>query len=899
MSNNPTHKSFSEDSPPLSVYENAQYDGDHNDQSIPSTVLASKIPSYLKEFPQWVSWRYELRKNSPKPTKPPYSPITHKRAKSNDLSTCADFDTAYKALQNVNGNSYNGIGFVFSPKDGITGIDVDLKNTEKEKEFNQLKSILLGKFGSTYCEISPSGIGFHILVLGSSPLSGKKVKLFDGGVELEIYNHKSPRYFTVTGDHIPKTSTDITEQQESLNWFCNEFFAEKKPPKSPPKPPVKKSSGPPLQNSTQDLLSDDDILRILHKARNHAKFESLWSGGGNTDLSRGDSALCEILGYYTQSQVGGGKDQIDRLFRQSGRLREKWDEKRGQQTYGELTIANVVQDLTTTYTPKITQRKATGLHLTDVGNAERFSLWHGQNVRFCFTNSCWYIWDNTKWAQDDTGRIKELAIDTTRRILTEASDVNLDIDQSKKLTKHAFLSESNTKLNGMLSLAQSKCAVKFEHFDKNKMALNVKNGIVNLINGSLSHHNPNELHTKICDVLYDQHALCPTWLDFLSRIFNADNDLIDFVQRAVGWSLTGDISEQVFFVLWGTGRNGKSTFIDTLHTLIGDYARVAASELLILRKGGTQHPTELADLKGARFVSSVETESGKRLNEARIKGMTGDAKIKARFMRQDFFEFEQEYKIWLATNHKPNIKGDDLGIWRRIMLIPFEIVIPENEVDRRLLKKLKNEMPGILNWAIQGCLKWQNDGLKIPQCVTNATQEYRQEQDVIGNFINECCFLDTRERTKTKDLYTAYQNWCTENGEYTGNNREFGKRLTERGFKPTRTKSARFYEGIKLLDDDKMTSGDISLGINTEGVKSLEAYSNSDVTLSSCHPLNSLETTILNLLSNQGNSLSEQQIYVNLGVEISPTELTGILNSLCEKRLIVQIGSGYQVKRGQ
>jgi putative DNA primase/helicase len=265
--------------------------------------------------------------------------------------------------------------------------------------------------------------------------------------------------------------------------------------------------------------------------------------------------------------------------------------------------------------------------------------------------------------------------------------------------------------------------------------------------------------------------------------------------------IPGSIQEQCLFVLHGDGGNGKSTFVDTITTLLGDYGSVAAPEILVKRRSD-QHPTEIVNLKGARFVAVNETEKGRSLDENRVKMITGETNITSRFMRGDFFTFKQEYTFWLCTNNKPNIKGTDKGIWRRIRLIPFENTISDKTIDHQLLNKLGLEMPCILNWAIEGCLKWQKEGLDAPIAVAQATEEYRSDQDALGRFIDECCELDVNARIKTSELFKAYKTWCDENGERAEKNNEFGKNLRKRDFKPSKSGSTRFFNGIQLLDRD-------------------------------------------------------------------------------------------------
>lgn len=287
----------------------------------------------------------------------------------------------------------------------------------------------------------------------------------------------------------------------------------------------------------------------------------------------------------------------------------------------------------------------------------------------------------------------------------------------------------------MVTLAESEPGIPVlpGELDRDPWLLNVKNGTVDLRTGELRPHKRDDLITKIVPVEYDSEASCPTWLAFLNRIMDGNERLIAFLQRAAGYSLTASTQEQCFFLLYGTGANGKSVFLTTLLAVMGDYGIQAAPDLL-LAKSGESHPTEVADLFGARLVVATETEAGRRLAENLVKQHTSGDRLKARFMRQDFFEFEATFKIWLATNNKPIVKGTDYAIWRRIKLIPFTVTIPPEERDKSLPAKLRQELHGILAWAVQICLEWQKYGLNEPQEVTAATCAYRDEQDILGSW---------------------------------------------------------------------------------------------------------------------------------------------------------------------
>ncbi len=441
---------------------------------------------------------------------------------------------------------------------------------------------------------------------------------------------------------------------------------------------------------------------------------------------------------------------------------------------------------------------APGENLTDVGNARRLVAMHGQDVRYCPPLGKWLVWDGKRWAVDETGGIVRRAKVTVTAMYKEAARI-MDSNDRKELAKHAARSESEARINAMISLAMSEpnIPVTPDQLDRNPWILAVQNGTVDLRTGQLLSPRREDLITKLAPVEYDAEARCPTWERFLKEIMEGDQELVRFLQKAIGYSLTGSTSEQCLFILYGTGANGKSTLLSTLRSLLGDYARQTPTDTLLVKRGNTI-PNDIARLRGARLVSAVEAEDGRRLAEALVKQLTGGDTITARFLHREFFEFETTFKIFLAVNHKPIIQGTDYAIWRRIRLIPFNVAIPEQEQDKGLPEKLRKELPGILRWAVEGCIGWQKEGLDVPAAVKRATATYREEMDVIASFIKEWCVVNEEERETAANLYEAYVKWCEEAGEQPLSKSQFGVRLTEKGFKRKRSKRERYYLGIAL-----------------------------------------------------------------------------------------------------
>jgi putative DNA primase/helicase len=283
-----------------------------------------------------------------------------------------------------------------------------------------------------------------------------------------------------------------------------------------------------------------------------------------------------------------------------------------------------------------------------------------------------------------------------------------------------------------------------------------------------------------------------------------DVALIRFVQKVIGYSLTGSTQEQCLFILYGAGANGKSTLIQTISTLLGDYSRQPPTETLLVQRGdGVRN--DLARLQGARFVSAVEVEGGRRLAEVLVKQLTGGDTITARFLYGEHFEFLPMFKLWLAVNHRPIVQGTDHGIWRRIRLLPFTVTIPAAEQDKRLTERLQAELPGILRWAVEGCLAWQQEGLEPPAAVNRATRDYRAEMDVIAAFLQDCCVLGPEREVLAGDLYAEYTDWCTQMGESPVSQKALSTTLRERDYTPGRRSSGRIWRGIALKEETTET----------------------------------------------------------------------------------------------
>jgi putative DNA primase/helicase len=450
----------------------------------------------------------------------------------------------------------------------------------------------------------------------------------------------------------------------------------------------------------------------------------------------------------------------------------------------------------------------TPFNCTETGNAERFVARFRDEVAYCSELGGWHVYRDGRWQRDEDGTVEYLAKLTVRSIYGEAEGED-DSAKRKAIADWAKKSESANARRAMLDLAKSepKMRISQAEFDTNPFLLNCINGTLDLKTGELLDHNPDDLLTKIAPVKYDPSAKSPVWENTLCKVFGGDIELVEFLQRAAGYSLTGDTREQCFFILHGSGSNGKSTVIDTLRHLMGDYGRGTPSETFIVKRSAGIN-NDVARLRGARFVTAIETDEGKRLSEGLIKEMTGGDVVTARYLHKEYFDFKPEYKIFLATNHEPEIRGTDEGIWRRVRKIPFNVRFwnpdkdehgdPQLRADKQLVEKLQAEREGIFAWMVEGCGKWQCEGLPVPQAVIAATAKYREEQDELAGFIKDRCNVGEGCKTTVATLRTAYEHWCKEGGEHPIQPRQFSARMREKGFEEYRSKKSRGWNGIEV-----------------------------------------------------------------------------------------------------
>ena len=504
-------------------------------------------------------------------------------------------------------------------------------------------------------------------------------------------------------------------------------------------------------------------LTVRKKAADPAPRKKISEGGRNNHLTSLAGAL---------RRKGIGEEGIIATLRAENR-------DRLDPPLDDETVVAIAKSITR-YQP---EAESDEYKLTDVGNAERFVAMFKDHVKYCTIYKKWFIWNGKRWEQDDTGKIITYAIECVRNIIHDA-DLLPDGDKRKALIQHSLKSESSSRLKALLDIASGMPAitVRSEELDRNPWLLNCQNGTLDLKTGKMQEHSPKDFITRICAAEYNAECPIPLWTQLMMKITGGDKEYMRYIQKALGYALTGDISEQAIFILYGTGSNGKSTMLNIFAALLDGYAQSTSSDTFMQKKNESVN-NDIARLKGARFVSAIEMEEGKRMAESLIKSMTGGDKLVTRFLYGEFFEYIPQFKVFLAVNHKPDIRDTTNSIWRRIKLMEFNNTFTEQERDKNFPTKIMaSELPGILAWAVEGCLMWQQEGITAPDIVAKATRIYKEEMDSFSHFFNECCIVREGARVSNKMLRAKYDEWCSENGERGLTQRPFSRKLRERGY---------------------------------------------------------------------------------------------------------------------
>lgn len=746
--------------------------------------MYEKIPQEMKSCINWVCWNaIPDEKSHSGIKKVPICALNGNPAKSNDPTTWTDFANAFFIK---NAHNFSGVGFMFSESDYF-GIDIDDCRDEVERYLNGDKSGIIGEFIETlgsYAEISQSGNGIHIICKGTLPDGARR----KGRIEM----YDSGRYFIMTGNQIGHFD-EVKNCTESIKILHEKYLG------SPKKTVVKKATE--VKNLTEKEIVD-------RMCRSSAKAERLYKGdfSGYNSQSEADMAFCSILAFW----CGGDTSLMDSIYRNSGLMRDKWDRKTSGSTYGKILMEKCVSSCTEFYNPhkssfRMSIGKSTDVEikahtLDDTGNAQRMNDVFSDSLRYSFTDKRWLYYTGSKWQYDNKGIVFTCADEILVRMNKEY-ELWAKKDGGSMLNdfqKHKKKTRSNVAKTAMIREFQHLVPIAPSELDTHKTLVNCPDSVINLENGEILGNSPDLYMTKMLGTSMPENPRKPEkWLNFLDDIFNCDKELIRYVQKALGYCLSGLTTEQCVFFLYGTGRNGKSTFLEIVRKIMGDYATNIQPESIMIKQNSGNANSDIARLRGARLVTSAEPNEGMRLNEGLIKQLTGDDMVTARLLYGNEFEYRPEFKLWTATNHKPTIRGTDLGIWRRIHIIPFTVTIPEDKVDRNLSGKLSEELPDILAWIVEGYKLWRAEGLHKPKVVDDAVKEYRNEMDVIEAFLSSE-YVQQGGEVKSNQLYAVYCKWAEINNEYKMSSTKFGREIAKR-YEKKRTNGI-FYVGISLVN---------------------------------------------------------------------------------------------------
>ena len=739
-----------------------------------------KIPQELKELKQWVCWKRTPLPNG-KVNKLPVNPYNGLNAMSNNPNTWGTFEEALNGVAKYN---LAGVGFMFA--NGYFGVDLDNCTEELKQEF------MSGL--NSYTEVSQSGKGIHIICKGKLPEGARR----KAGIEM----YETNRFFVMTGNLIG--NPQIEDRTKEIKKLHQKYL-------QAPKDELAVYTYEKKESVLK--LDDSEVIRKASNSKNGHLFNLLFAGnweGVYPSQSEADMAFAMLLAFWTNKDV----EQMDRIFRLSGLMREKWNRKQNNTTYGMITLNSAVGKTKNTYNLDIKDEAylnpATGdvdysgkkeYELNDTGNAHRFADRYGDQIKYNFDNKQFMIWDGVRWVLDTQHTVRnmvEVVVNEMKKDALTEDDAN---NQKMKLknVQHAFSSRGkDAMLKEAMHLGNIPCTN--ANFDNNKKMFNTLGGVIDLSKGVVLEHDKTYMMSKLSP-FYVSVGEPQRWLKFLDEIFGGDKELIRFVQKAVGYTLTGSIKEQCMFICYGDGANGKSVFLDVVSTILGEYASNAQVETLLYHKNQGSGSSDLARLKGSRMITTSEPNEGSKFNEGLIKQLTGGDKITARFLYGKEFEFKPEFKIWLATNYKPVIRGTDQGIWRRIRLIPFEMHLPKDKQDKDLTAKLLKELPEIINWAMEGCKMWLKEGLTNPRSVEDATKDYKNEMDMISTFVEQNCQEIPNWETSVADVYQVYSEWAKKGNEYLMPLTRFGKEMSKR-FDRKRKASGIVYVGIRLNKDD-------------------------------------------------------------------------------------------------
>ena len=753
-------------------------------------IIAENLPLALRESCLFCCRGLIGPKGEGKGAKIPYDPKTGRGVKSTDPGTFSDFHTALAALP-----KYRGLGVGVFGDLGALYIDHFI---DEAGALSPMAEDLVGMMDS-YTERSPSGRGLRILFYAPGFQYDKaRYYINNQKLGLECYiAGATNKYVTVTGDTLTP-GKGLEDRSEQLTRVLEKYMVRER---------AKDPNGPlPLSSPTLVDIEDAELIAKIQQSKSGRLFSALWAGDIRAYQSRSeaDIALCNMLAFWT------GKDpqRMDSLFRQSGLMREKWDRPTAGSTYGKLTIEQAIRDCRDVYDPRayfdIRSReiaeKAAGfrqpatidfadapeessqgvsladLHpedndryaWTDIGNGNLFADWYRAVARYAPERKLWYIYTGKLW-EPDTGNVK--VMEYCKRLADGLLYYALSLPEGSKRDeyhKFAYKWQSRHYRETVLKDAQSVYPVLLSDFDSDPYLFNCQNGTLDLRTRAFHAHTAADMLSTISGVEYDPEAWGELWEQTVSEVMQGDKDLITYLQKALGYALTGDTSEECLFLLYGpTTRNGKSTVIETFMALMGGYGKAAGADTFALKQNwNSAAPSEdLAKLARARAVNVSEPDKGMVLNAARVKTLTGNDTITARYLHENSFEYKPQFKLFINTNYLP--RANDVTIFSsgRVKVIPFNRHFEPEEQDKTLKKRLLKELSGVLNWCLTGLWLMEKTGFDPPKAVLETTAEYRHDSDKLTRFVEDCMVQDPQGEAATTAVYSAYQDWCRDNGQ--------------------------------------------------------------------------------------------------------------------------------------
>ncbi|WP_177565178.1 phage/plasmid primase, P4 family [uncultured Phascolarctobacterium sp.] len=741
------------------------------------------LPKYIKDNASFCLWKYEERKNGEKPTKVPYQ-VSGKKAMPNNEKTFTTFETALSVV-----NKFDGLGLgVFG---GISAIDID-NCINEDGSLTDMAIAIIALFDGCYIEKSPSGRGFRILFITTNFKYDKdRYYINNQKIGLEVYVcGATNKFVTLTGDVVKNGG--IINVTDKLQILLDTYML--------------RSELPNQNNTNQNTcsyLSDDEVLLKAKASANAAKFMALWNGEIPTGKSHSeaDMSLATILAFWCGRDI----EQMDRLFRNSSLMRDKWDRAQSGSTYGRLTLEKAIMGVSDTFTPIVrlspqedfAEQQTQDLRAikpfsnskypcTDIGNSNLFADYFKSIARYVPERKQWFVYDGKAW-QGDIGNLK--VMNQCKKLANKLMHYALSIkeeDTRKLYIDYAKKWQTRRTREIILRDAQDIHPLPMSEFDKDIYLLNCQNGTLNLQDGSFYPHNPSDYITKIAGVRYDPNAKCKRWEQFIDEVMSGDKEKAEFLQKSLGYALTGDTRYETMFILFGaTTRNGKGTSMETFLRICGDYGKTCRPETIGMKvNNSSSSPSEdVARLAGARFVNISEPDRKLTLSAALLKTLTGNDTINARFLHENSFDFKPQFKIFTNTNHLPIVTDLTLLTSGRVKIIPFERHFEEWEQDKGLKAEFTKEenLSGILNWVLDGYRKLKQTGFNVPSSVTEATLSYQRENDKVAQFIEEKLEENGNSEERTSEVYLAYQGWCRENGYYPENARNFKSALSNIG----------------------------------------------------------------------------------------------------------------------